>query len=151
MTTDPRELRNEFVHWLSITPWDYFVTLNLNRPTTYPVARKHFKNFCQRVDRKLVGPRYWKQSDERALIIALPEHIDSNLHLHCLMMCRGKHHVSRRQATNLILPSWKEVILSGTAQVQDIPEKYTLAQYVTKELSRKGQYEKVILSSEFWK
>jgi hypothetical protein len=34
--------------------------------------------------------------------------------------------------------------------VQDIPAKYTLAEYVTKELPKHGRYELVILSSEFW-
>jgi hypothetical protein len=91
-----------------------------------------------------------KRTERRTLIIALPEHVHSNYHLHCLVLFRCKYEVKARKATQLFLSSWKEVIQSGTAMVQDIPAKYTLAQYVTKELPKRGRYELVILSSEFW-
>lgn len=151
MTTEQTALlRNEFVHWLSIAPWDFFLTLNLNRESTYVAGRTHFKNFCQRLDRKTVGPRYWNRSEKRAVIIALPEHMDTNFHLHCLVNFRLNNRVSRRSAEGHFESSWNEVIASGSTHLSRIPEKYTLARYVTKELSRKSHYEKVILSSEFW-
>jgi len=150
MTIDSKELRSDFVHWLTSYPWHFFVTLNLNRFSTPATARTHFKHLCQRIDRKLLGPRYYKRTEGRTLIIALPEHVHSNYHLHCLVLFRCKHEVKARKATQLFLSSWKEVIQSGTAMVQDIPAKYTLAQYVTKELPKRGRYELVVLSSEFW-
>jgi hypothetical protein len=150
MSRNSEELRKEFVHWLSSSPWHFFVTLNLNRFSTPATARTHFKRLCQRIDRKVLGPQYYKRNHDRTLIIALPEHIHSNYHLHCLVLFRCRYKVKPRKATDLFLSSWKEVILSGTAMVQDIPAKYTLAEYVTKELPKQGRYELVILSSEFW-
>jgi hypothetical protein len=150
MSTNSREFRDEFVHWLTSCPWHFFVTLDLNRLSSRAAARTHFKHLCQRIDRKVLGPKYYKRTDRRTLIIALPEHVLSNYHFHCLVLFRCHHEINERKAAHLFLSSWKEVIQSGTALVQDIPAKYTLAEYVTKELSKKGRYEEVLLSSEFW-
>ena len=58
--------------------------------------------------------------------------------------------VSQGPATSLFLSCWKEVIQSGTPNDARIPAKYTLAEYVTKELSEQARYELVILLPEVW-
>lgn len=151
MPSNIKEVREEFVHWLSTTHWHFFLTLNLNCESNYTITRSHFRRYCQRVDRKAVGPRYWKSNDKRTLIIALPEHLDSNLHLHCLVLFRRTQPVTRESAEQILVPTWKEVVASGSADLRQIAERYGLARYVAKELSRRGNYEKVTLSAEFWK
>lgn len=150
MTQHSRTLRREFVHWLSLNTWHSFLTLNFNQPTSTVAMRTDFRHFCQRVDRKILGPKYYDRQGQRTIIVALPEHIETNGHLHCLLLFRRPHTVRMREAKTVCLSSWKEVNQSGTAQLQDIPRRYTLAEYVTKELSKTGHYEIVMLSSEFW-
>jgi hypothetical protein len=150
MLNSTKDHRAELMHWLALTPWHFFLTLNPNCQTSLPAIRTHFKHFCQRVDRKIVGPKYYDRAHRRTLIIALPEHLETNLHLHCLVLFRREMEVSRRMAKQVCLESWAEVIKSGTAKLKRIPTRYSLIQYVTKELSTAARYENLMLSSEFW-
>lgn len=135
--------------------FDYALTLNFNREIKLISARKTIKTFIQRIDRKILGPRFFKKdSSERTLLIAVPEHINSNLHFHCLVLLPqtcSKMIPSRLSNSQLIENIWRDCVPSGRADVTIQYDRHGWAGYMTKSIYTNEVYENIIISTEFHK
>jgi len=141
-------LKESFAKWLGSMEWDYFVTLNLNAASTVTGVRNRFKGFCQHLDRRILGCRYQNYPNKRTEIVAFPEHIHSNCHLHCLVRIHGDA-MPKILMDDFFHFSWSEVVNRGSADVQYITDPATLAAYVTKECWKIENYSSFMFSKEF--
>lgn len=142
------ELRDNLRLWLTGREWDYFLTLNLNVSSSYKTAKRHFGEFAQRLDRLTLGRSFYKRNN-RAIIVAIPEHFESNIHFHCLVrfqVCRQMRILGAYRMPTI----WASVIPSGTLDFQEIRDLDGLANYITKDCWRTRNYNGIVLSNEFW-
>jgi hypothetical protein len=56
-----KQIQDAFANWLTAIEFDKFITLNFNRPITIRGARSRLKEWLARVDRSLLGPRWYKK------------------------------------------------------------------------------------------
>jgi hypothetical protein len=145
---DASTLREEAISWMSRDKWQYYLTLNLNRGLPRWKATNAFGEFCQRVDRQLLGPKYAKYPERRVLVWGIPEHIRSNIHFHGLM--KIDQIVEFSKLTSLVEESWKSVVSSGTTDLQKIYDLRPLVRYMTKEFVRPNHFERIVFSEDFW-
>jgi hypothetical protein len=84
---NPHNLRPHFAKFFEDQGYTHFLPLNSERPLTVPRIKNIFGAFCKEVDRKMLNvARVEKRpSCERLRAVAVPEHLESNAHLHCLI------------------------------------------------------------------
>jgi len=143
-----RVMREETADWMSQEKWRYYLTLNFNRAVPGWKATDAFGEFCQRVDRQLLGPKYAKYPDRRVLVWGIPEHIRSNIHFHSLM--KIDQIIEFAKLTNLVSDSWRSVVSSGTTDLQKIYDVRPLVRYMTKEFVRPNHFDRIVFSEDFW-
>lgn len=142
-------MNNALLEWLSGEKWTHFLTLNINDKSNYAAAEKLLKRFHQRVDRSLLGPKYFQRPERRLLLIAFPEHVAENFHYHCLIRFRCRCEHTDRELDDILAKKWKEVIARGSTNMQPIYNLAGVSSYITKELWKPGRYGRyVILSGE---
>ena len=141
-------LREQTINWMSRDKWQYYLTLNFNRSVPKWKATNAFGEFCQRLDRQLLGPKYAKYSDRRVLIWGIPEHIRSNIHFHSLM--KIDQIIEFSKLTNVVGKSWTSVVSSGTTDLQKIYDVRPLVRYMTKEFVKPNHFDRIVFSEDFW-
>jgi hypothetical protein len=63
-----------------------FITINFNTKISKRRAEKILRELHKRLDRKMLGRRFYKRSkEERTFFVAMPEHMKSNYHYHLLL------------------------------------------------------------------
>lgn len=149
--------RLELQAWLGEKfDFTHFVTLTTNDPTFRPdTMRKRLKEWDARVNRKLYGPKWKEHADELIWYFAFLEKPVANPHWHLLLRIVGKFGSDlSEESTGLsefATTAWKQVVASGTADVQEIhPGTYkTVAEYVAKELPGELQYDCFLTPDQF--
>ena len=149
-------MREGFVEMLRRLEPDYSFTLNLNQDFSYLNRRarckkgeEYFKHFCQYLDRKVIGSRYMKHHEQRAIVVATPEHIDTNYHLHGYIKMRCKRQIPFLELETAVLTSWREVIPSGTALLEVPSEERGWSRYISKESGRRDWFDGVLISLQY--
>ncbi len=133
---NPRELRTAYVEMCQGLDLQYFVTLATNQDGTIQGIRKRAKDFCARMDRKLLGPGWSKkQADERTDGVFFIEHVASNIHLHGFLRFPAGTQEGLRMTSALV---WKKLCPSGTIDFQPINDLPHGVAYCMKELLLPG-------------
>ena len=132
---------------LSSYEFDYFVTLSFNDYHSVTVARDKVKAFQARMDRKLLGRKWYKKpTTDRLFFIAFPEHINSNFHYHLLL--KFPKCPIEIMAKHMIDCMWKDIVPKGSTNTQLIQNDGCI-QYCLKEQYKSQNYGSFIISSEF--
>ena len=134
--------REAMMGWLSQVQFTHAITLAFNRErANLGMARRMFGEFCLGVDRLLTGKRRVGRlsSCERFEAIALPEHVESNLHLHVAANFHPRHwggrHLTEGQESKLAA-IWL-AITKGSGDFDIRPARDGgWARYITKEWFR---------------
>lgn len=137
-----------WIQWMKFKRWDFFVTLNFNCNSNIIAARTHFRRFCQRLDRRVLGPGWARDISRRTEIVAVPEHMSSNFHFHCLVRQRGNFALPEGRFQKHIAVCWGGVIGSGSCDVRPVGDSGRRAAYMAKELWKKENYEAFLISPE---
>lgn len=135
---------------LSREPTHHLV-LCFNDTVGIAYSRRTLGKFFQRLDRQLLGPRYWKYECRRADMVCFIEHLETNTHWHCLGSLDPNFQGSDNRLECIVQEHWKTLSRPGKASLDVItrtPKR--LASYVTKELGKPERYEAFALTSEFW-
>lgn len=137
--------------WFLRQNFTHVITLAFNRQTTLNGGRVSLKRFHARLDRALLGSRYFKRPQiERSFFYACPEHIASNLHYNLLLRVNADQ-VSK--TTDIVDDLWSKVVKSGSTDVQLVCDAYDYGRwvgYLTKEQAYSAiSHENAILSNEF--
>lgn len=144
-----RVLRSAVDDWLLSLDFFWFVTLNINAPANFQSGRRLLKHFGARLDRELLGPRFYKKDiDLRTLFVAVPEHEHSNLHYHVLLKFKAAGDRTRDELERLIARAWGDVIRSGTVWVREIYDEGA-ARYTAKDLLKSEHFCEFVISTEF--
>lgn len=131
-----RELRAAYVGLCRSIDVQYFVTLATNQDGTIPGIRKRAKDFCARMDRKLLGPSWSKKpAEERTDGVFFVEHVRSNIHLHGLLRFPSGTREGLPMTSALV---WKKLCPSGTIDFQPINDLPHGVAYCMKELLLPG-------------
>ena len=129
-----------------------FGTIVFNRLIGLSKQRKYLSRFHHRVDKKILGPNFFKlPKEERTFYIAFPEHIDSNVHYHLMILPgQNKHFLYQMYAPKI----WRKVCPGGSIDLVRLESGANLkitSRYSTKEAWKDLNYENFIISSEFLK
>ena len=79
--------REALVEWMSRPEYTHAITLTPNRPNiSERMLRSMFGRFCHEVDQYMIGARNVRNrfSGERLNMLAMPEKLGLNPHLHCV-------------------------------------------------------------------
>jgi hypothetical protein len=153
-----KELQVNLRAFLTAMKPDYFVTLNPNIEMTLQSragcrsisAPRFFKDYHQRLDRKLFGNTFYlNQLDKRTLFFAFPEHINSNLHFHMPIWVPHREQVKFEIYAQPIL----HTILPGAsihiARVETLTDQRKISFYSCKEAIFSENFENFVISTEF--
>jgi hypothetical protein len=137
--------------WVKRQNFTHVVTLAFNRPTTLNAGRASLRKFHARLDRALLGPKFFKKPKiERSFFYAFPEKINSNFHYNMLLRVNADY---VDKTTAIIAEKWSKVVISGSVDVKLVTNAYDydgLLHYQTKEQTyNRTSYQSYILSSEF--
>lgn len=151
---DPR-YRQALTDWLSATyTFDLFVTLTTNSGDySRERLRDVLREWDQRMNRKLFGPKWHNHQDELLWTFSMMEKPSLNAHWHLLIRRMDPDDSKWSEQVRKIRvfgPGlWQKLVPEGRADVKVIdrtPER--LIDYVTKELGREIQYEDFITPDE---
>lgn len=143
-------------YWELIERQDFqwHLTGNFNRETTYNQGRKILKDWSARVDRKLHGRNFHlKGIDKRLFFIAIPENGDysENLHYHILAKLPEW---SETIFPDVAMAVWQSLVKTGDLFVQRIGNSSSdmgrVVSYDLKDCWKQKNNEQIIFSSEFW-
>jgi len=127
-----------------------FVTLNFNRDTTPAGARRMLGLFLARLDRRFLGHRWCRKGPERTLGMAVLENQETNLHIHLAMRLPASAAALSFGEQQLYLEStWNQLVAGGQCHVQAVYDRVGVAQYMAKQLTRRGYIGTYILFTEF--
>lgn len=109
----------------------YFVTLSTHRDGTIGGMRRLARDYCARMDRKLLGHTWTTMpAAERTDGLFFIEHVASNIHLHGLLKFPKGTPEKLEMMTGLI---WSKLVPSGTIDFQSIDDLPGALRYVLKE------------------
>lgn len=130
------------------------LTLNFNRPTTPNGGRVLIGRWLAMVDRKFLGSRFKKHPENRTKLIAIPEHMHSNLHYHA--MCErprlrndNGNHVPVAEFETEATDIWEYLVASGSLCFSPMHHEGGWARYMTKAAHRDKAWDHAVLSWEF--
>jgi hypothetical protein len=129
--------------------WDFFVTANLNRATNWLGAKNALRHWHRKTDKELLGAGWQRRKSQKMFFIACCEGGETNLHWHILLKVKKGRHA---KFTDMAEGFWKQIIPSGSMDVQIIPSKEDaerVIRYATKDFWRSTEIEQFVLSSEF--
>jgi len=141
-------LRADTIKWLSRPEFSHAITLAPNRKDMAlhrkdmepELLRKMLGAFCCEVDKFMLqtsNPRS-RYSCERLHLVAMPEKLDSNPHLHCVAnftRAFWQHNLDKPWEEEL--PKiWKRVTRGAGSIVIDVNSSERVASYITKEMLR---------------
>jgi hypothetical protein len=144
-------IANAYAAWLADLDVDWWVTLNFNRPMTLHGVRTKFGLWLARIDREFLGHNWCRRGEERALAIAVVEHLHTNIHLHVVLRMPTPVRASRRPyQSESIQKHWRKLEPGGQCVEDSIYAKEGVARYMCKELPFSRHLEEcLIISSEF--
>ena len=148
--------RNEIRAWLSDKHFTHFVTLAFNEPMVGKERmRQKLKAWDARVNRRLLGKRWRKKTDERLNWLAIPEKQESNPHWHLLVQILPEQFSEFEEREFLfgfdaiLETTWRMIVPSGTVDVQPVENK-RVQSYITKQLNLPQNYEDFVVYREFF-
>lgn len=148
MSINIEALRDGMVKWITNYEWHQMWTLNFNRRVRITTAQEKLGEFFQRIDRQRLGPKYRKKRDQRIVAMAIPEHVYSNVHYHCLVEVADAVTIS--DMGEVVQACWRPAVVSGTSDVKGIYDLEGLARYLVKEMRRPDDFGRIIWSEDFW-
>jgi hypothetical protein len=145
-----REYRDAWRNWLREEHFNYFITLNFNRPTSYNGARPLFGEWLARVDSAFLGRSWTRNPRIRAFAVAFTENPHSNLHLHVLLRPPQQSALRPKVDREAVFANaWRKLVRSGSCHVQHIDDLPGVVRYVTKQLTHRDHALWFMLSREF--
>ena len=148
--TDRWRYRQEWEQWLAKQDFGLFVTLNFNRDTKPAGARRMLSRFLARLDRRFLGRRWCEKGWKRTLGMAVLENQETNLHIHLAMRLPASAAALSFSEQQLYLEStWNQLVAGGQCHVQAVHDRVGVAQYMAKQLTRRGYIGTYILFTEF--
>ena len=127
------KLCQALVEWLEQGDFNFFATVNFNRPTTVAGATKSLNEWARLIDRKILRRRVKDApASDRLFFVGVPEHPNSNLHYHLLLNAPVNPLKAQRIATKY----WRLVVPSGELwmpTIGDADDKSRIAKYATKD------------------
>lgn len=140
--------------WLERWKWTHFITLAFNDPMVQSsTARDKLKGWCGRMNRLLVGPKWFRRPDEQLFMFAFFEKPGVHPHWHILLMLDDVD-PAVRLAKEVRLPTaarmaWGALSVKGNTDVRRVDLRDGICRYVTKELRRDAQYQNFVVHDEF--
>lgn len=129
--TSQLDLRPAYVEMCQRLNLQYFVTLATNRSGTVDGIRRQARDYCARIDRKLLGHMWHKHPAEaRTDGLFFVEHVNSNIHLHGLLRFPTGNEEGLRMTSALI---WQKICPSGSVTLTHIRSLPDAVRYCTKE------------------
>jgi hypothetical protein len=164
----PPKSRAELVEWLNKHGFTRFVTLATNDPSLSSVAcavrasargADRLTTLVRRWDalmnRAIVGPKWAKDQYrcDRLFACYFLEKPEANPHWHALVRIDDQDPDRRSIKSNrfdeLVDVKWRELISSGSTDVQTIADHLRVTDYVAKELGNPLSYERMIVADQF--
>jgi len=142
-------VRNGVRQMLAQHDWNYFVTANFNAERTQQSVRQALKRWHAKLDRKLLGGRWQRKTEQRTLFVACCENAETNVHWHLMVKVAEKRQELFEAAAAVL---WEHEVASGTMDVQKLVTKadeLKAASYATKGLWLAKGIESFVLSTEF--
>lgn len=143
------EIRNAMDELLRRYDWDFFITVNFNRDTTWEGARANLKHWHAAMDRNLLGGRWAKKTEQRTFYFAFMEGAETNRHWHMLARV---HDGKQDKLENTAAWIWKDIVKSGSMDVQRLETAYDRSRasgYAIKQLWADRNLEEFLVSTEF--
>lgn len=137
----------EFIKTIDPT---YFVTFNFNRRLRTLNAQNSIKHFMNSAQREVLGARWYKKPEcQRLALIAIPEHIETNLHYHGFLRAGTEVDDVNKWTEDVIhavFPrKWKEVEKKGSINIQRIYDLDECVNYVKKEMWKKENTDSIFM------
>lgn len=126
---------------------DLAITFNFNREISIQSATDKVGAFLARMDRHFLG-RGWfrKPADQRVFLLAIPEHLDSNLHIHAVAkLPDGKI----ESFLGIARQTWTDLVSSGDIHIATIYDQQGWAQYMTKGIYDDRVQQGAFVSTQF--
>lgn len=144
---------NELHNFLLNQDFQFHVTANFNRHTSFRTGRDKLKVWSSFVERDLFGRIYYKKPvNERMFFAAIPESglISENLHYHMLLkLPEHKHDRFHKIAEGI----WKNKVSAGSLYIQQInptdKDRERVTAYDLKEANSPDKFNNIIFSNEF--
>lgn len=150
------------VDWLERWTFDRFITLASNDPLLSAHGdderglvrmRKLLREWDARVNRKVVGPKWQTRPEDRIWGFFFLEKPASNPHWHGLVQFFPPWPDARQDYEDRFdkwAPIyWKELVLSGTVDVQNITNQRGVAEYVAKSVGYALSFQNFVVPDEF--
>jgi hypothetical protein len=150
-----RRERDAMREFLAEKHFTHFITLAPNDPMLRPAgARRLLRGWDARMNRKLLGKRWRRKTNERLNWIAFLESPRANPHWHLLVQLLDGQEVGYEKARGETFSSrarvtWRELKPSGTFDRKDIEDPYVKT-YVTKQLADPDAWENFVVFWEFF-
>lgn len=126
---------------------DYFITFVFNTNISPESAQKRIDFWCQKINRKIAGPRWHKKDRSDLLQIFFnAEHINSNIHYHGLIKLPNNNTWSKWKLLWLMHTLWAKLSPAGNIDLKKIltqSDNIKFCDYSTKylELNKNGDIE----------
>jgi hypothetical protein len=134
--------REALIEWMSRPEYTHAITLAPNRENlSLDLLRKLLGGFCYEIDKLMLGSRevHRRYSWERLALIAMPEKLDTNPHLHCVANFSRTHwhHQLDKPWEAALTPIWRRVTRGSGELKIELNNGRKVAQYITKEALRR--------------
>jgi hypothetical protein len=128
-----KQLANEYVKWLPELEFDWWITLNFNRPVALPGVRNQFGAWLARIDRQYLGHNWCRRGNERAFAVAVVEHPQTNVHIHALLTMPSTARAWRRPYQRESMKKhWQKLEPAGQCVEELIYARHGVARYMRK-------------------
>ncbi len=135
-TTAADAIKREFAKFIAARQAQAALTVNFNRDApTIAWAEDKLRFYWRRLKRRLLGPRWHDKPGLLMEMIAVPEHLCSNLHYHAAIVVPNEDHIVRLGA--IAQPQLKHIVPAASVDVQLLLTSVDRAQwadYMTKSL-----------------
>lgn len=134
--------REALIEWMSRPEYTHSITLAPNRDNiSVDMLRRLLGGFCYEVDKFMLGARevHRRYSWERLALIAMPEKLNINPHVHCVANFSRTHwqrNVDKPWEAALT-PIWRRVTRGSGELKIELNSGRKVAQYITKEALRR--------------
>jgi hypothetical protein len=138
-------VRAAYVQWLDDLEPTHEMTFNFNRSATMEDAHGRLKKYCCMIERKAFGRKWHKKvipPDQRLILIAFPEHLDTNTHFHGFACAPDK---LGRAVKLSSVKFWEKVVPGGQYYSVPIEDWLAVKTYHTKALIIPGHAEEIFL------
>lgn len=147
-----RYMRREgLIEWISRPEYTHIIHLLPNRDISEDLLKRMFGTFSFKIDQLMFGARevQWRSSSERFAMIAMPEKLDTNPHLHGVANFSRLHWQHRLDKPWMQeLPVIWNAVTRGAGELLIEPNNgRRAAEYLTKEAFRTGH--EYFLSQDF--